>query len=317
MTHHPEFTEEVKKVNERNGAVVLTDANGRVGLVALFRKLHPGKTEAQGLTAVTKAICKYRVKLRRGTVERPVGGPTARAKVEVDKSNAKNNPKNNAKNNPKNSAKNNAKTNAKTKLLLKEENLARIAGDPELAVHLMSDEDVAEVTRDLLDEIHAELDGMTLRAAVASGKWAIYIGLTKRRLRDEALRFLTQRGDINEGCLNCPVLRLANGNVINYNKAVKDLRVKHKFIFNTKLKANSSRVEEGLQLAINHFPLGQKLHRVAGAGSGFKDPDEKTNPDYLSKVFFTAFKVTGRRYRTGRRAPTHICVEGEWLPVVV
>ena len=61
-------------------------------------------------------------------------------------------------------------------------------------------------------------------ALAASMQWAIYIGLTKRRLIDEWLRWLTERGSLSillhgVGGKNRPVLLQADGSTITESEA--------------------------------------------------------------------------------------------------
>ena len=141
-------------------------------------------------------------------------------------------------------------------------------------------------------------------ALADSQRWAIYTGLTKRRLPDEWLRWLSERGSQLHGVggKNRPVLlHDADGSTITEREA-KALGAVCCFVASSQRRTNTSRLEAGLQALAHGYGQGARLHRVVDAGASGIDPDETVlgsdgvtqviNPACLSKVFLTCLPVT-------------------------
>ena len=157
------------------------------------------------------------------------------------------------------------------------------------------------------------------RTRADGGGWAIYVGLTKRTLKEEYLGWLARRGSGRvDGNRNRPVLVRADGTGITQSVAEKTLMAIGFFVMHNKLRFNCSEVEDRLQGLCHHYGLGRRLHRVVGAGGGGPvDPEEVTNPDYLAKVFLTCLRVTEWQPPLGQGvAITGMRVGGEMLQVV-
>lgn len=154
------------------------------------------------------------------------------------------------------------------------------------------------------------------------------MGLTKRLLEEEFLRWLTERGSqlpqhAANGGKNRPVLRHADGSNITEGEAI-GLGAFGIVVHTSQLRINTAAIEEGLQRRCHDLGLGCRLHRVRGAGADGLDHDETVkvngvdvlNPEYLSKVFITLLPVTATQ-RGADGEITAIDVGGERLTVVI
>ena len=123
-------------------------------------------------------------------------------------------------------------------------------------------------------------------------KMPFYIGYTAQRLKDEALRFLTERGLCKEtepgiyidvGKRNRPVFLWSDGTTITGTDA--QIKVGFRFfeVYSSTLMINARNVEKALQLRYQHLPLGHRLWRCADMGKKYdKEVDGK-----MHKVFVT------------------------------
>jgi len=174
---------------------------------------------------------------------------------------------------------------------------------------LKSGEQTDAIVRALLHAPMDALGGLSILQAVDSGKWGIYIGLTSRSLEEEALRFLSQRGanhaEDYDGpiTVNRPVLQLkdprplpgaagAAGRTTRVvtEKQAMDLGFRSQVIHVDRLRFNASAVEDGLQLGINHAPLGQRLHRHVAKGRNIDDM-VRWGVDSVTSVFITYVRL--------------------------
>jgi hypothetical protein len=122
----------------------------------------------------------------KGYIKKAKGGPRSRSKGGNDDNAKRNNPKNNPKNNKKNALK---------PKLANDRNNREIIEAQGLTYALRSKEEAIELCDKLFSSENPPLlDNMAMSEAIASNRFAIYIETTKRALKDEALRWLTERG---------------------------------------------------------------------------------------------------------------------------
>ena len=140
---------------------------------------------------------------------------------------------------------------------------------------------------------------------------------------------MTERGSqLHANGKNRPVLRRANGDFITQSVAEGKLGGFIIMLHHSQLRLVCSTLEGLLQRHAHDYGLGRRLHRVVDAGASGIDPDETVrdpadptgvqniiNPDYLSKVGLTCFRVTEWR-RNPRGVVTGMRVGGEMLQVV-
>ena len=96
--------------------------------------------------------------------------------------------------NKKNNKKNNAKNNAKNKALRLAANLAYIRSHPELLKLKMSDGKLNSVAKKIYNTPSTYFGGLSPKQGLRSGRFSLYVGITKRDLKAESFRFLTRRG---------------------------------------------------------------------------------------------------------------------------
>ena len=206
--------------------------------------------------------------------------------------NAKWNPINNAKWNPIN----NAKWNAKRKEERERENIAMILADPEQAARLETEEERQRIAVRCYTTPLESLGGRSPQQALKDGTHSIYVGSTKRSLKEEAWRWLTERG-ANEmhtgrphsGQGNRPVLVWKeSGETVTQAEAI-EIGFTAEFVYHSQLRKNVNSVEDKLQGLIDadQIPLGIKLHRAVAKGSQKEDWEGECPANYLAKVFLT------------------------------
>ena len=105
---------------------------------------------------------------------------------------------------------------------------------------------------------------------------AFYIGYTARGIEEEALCWLTKRGNSR------PVLLWADGSTITMGDAQTKLGFTFHTIYESTLKINARDVEGALQKRYQHLKLGQRLWRCADMGVKYDTPEDVGK---LHKVF--------------------------------
>ena len=230
-----------------------------------------------------------------------------------------------AKYNAKNNPKNNAKYNAKVQKRAREEATERISKMPRRSEDVLSTDGAFEVAKMILrksasaiipppilkvlakaigiDEL-SQLDDFTLNGILLRTAASFYVGYTGRCLKDEALRWLTERGlekqdengDFsNTGARNRPVLIWANDNCIKMSEAKTRLGFDYFEVYASTLKINARAVENALQVLNQALPLGIRLWRCPDKGSKF---DKKIDGN-LHKVYITVSPHIGDMVHKG------------------
>jgi hypothetical protein len=253
---------------------------------------------------VTNLLMKHRVgvimpeRTKKGCIKKTVGAPSSSTKVEKDKTNKKLNKKNNPKNNKKNSQKRKAANDAKNRATIVSQGLK----------HTMRDEAETKLLCDRLFSIkkYAILDNQTMSKAIETKSHAIYIGTTKRSLKEEDLRWLTKRGAqdqgfnrsglvVYKGRRNRPVLLNEDGKGITMGEARSEFGAKSVFISYSRLRLNETDLEDALQNKLQPKLLGlQRLHRHVAMGDkqAAKATEERKDPNFLAKTLMTCLPVT-------------------------
>ena len=218
-------------------------------------------------------------------------------RVEKERANnAKRDPINNAKWNRITNAKWNPINDAKRKEERERENIAMILADPEQAARLETEEERQRIAVRLYTTPLKSLGGRSPQQALKQGTHSIYVGSTKRSLKEEAWRWLTARG-ANEmhtgrphsGQGNRPVLVWKeSGETVTQAEAI-EIGFTAEFVYHSQLRKNVNSVEDKLQGLIDadQIPLGIKLHRAVAKGSQKEDWEGECPANYLAKVFLT------------------------------
>ena len=124
------------------------------------------------------------------------------------------------------------------------------------------------------------------------GKGCFYFGYTKRTIKEEGLRWLTERGAgeqldngdfVKKSGVNRPVLRWADGALIKESEATNELKFVIIEIYASTLMVNACYVEKALQSLYMHIPLGTRLWRIVDKGKKY-DTEIDGN---VHKVFVT------------------------------
>ncbi len=184
MTLPDEFTNAVREWWESYGEVACTRSNGRTELMAIYLRLLPGKSEDQAYSAVTKAVRTRRgiiapESTRTGLKRKAVGAHTSAHPSEMKLSNEIHNPINNPINGP--IKRSYQRTiygpiqRAINKARLEDENREIIKNNPLIADHLLSPEELERVFQNIIGTKYAELGGLTLKEALESKKYAVYV----------------------------------------------------------------------------------------------------------------------------------------------
>ena len=222
----------------------------------------------------------------------------------VKRSNAKHNPKNNAKwhpiTNPITNAKWNPVWNPITSAIRKKERHANAEawmienGNDKVLTDVVRDDIVLTIAKSPItfngfdDE---RLHNKSLEELFKDPDFCCYIGMTKRSLGEEALRWLSERGaDTATTSQNRPVLRWKiDGAVIKESEAKDVLKFNSVWIYQTDKGANASYVEDRLQMRYDGLGLPRRLHRQCGMGdNGFTESlKNKDDGPELHKVFVT------------------------------
>ncbi|MDA9686960.1 hypothetical protein N9U05_00545 [bacterium] len=152
------------------------------------------------------------------------------------------------------------------------------------------------------------LGNKTMSQAIEEKSHAIYIGTTKRALKEEDLRWITERGAQDQGVTRSglvlykgrrsrPVLlTYENGTRITMGEARSEYGAKSVVISYSRLRLNETDLEDALQTKLQPKLLGlERLHRHAAMGAKLaaKAAEEMEDPDFLVKTSMTCLPVTG------------------------
>ena len=171
-----------------------------------------------------------------------------------------------------------------------------ILADPEQAARLEAEEERQRIAVRCYTTPLESLGGRSPQQALKDGTHSIYVGSTKRSLKEEAWRWLTARG-ANEmhtgrphsGQGNRPVLVWKeSGETVTMAEAI-EIGFTAEFVYRSQLRKNVNSVEDKLQGLIDadQIPLGIKLHRAVAKGSQKEDWEGECPANYLAKVFLT------------------------------
>lgn len=181
--------------------------------------------------------------------------------------------------------------------------------NPNIADRVLTKEQIADQCELWLNSTDDRLVGrngevLTWRAAIVSGSFAIYFGTTMRKLEDEWLRWLTERGsDLPGKKKNRPVLRRMNGDIITMKEAEVELgfwcaEVGVGDILNHNCRGKEDYLQTHLTNATRdiddddkpHCRLGQQLHRCIGKGS------IKQKENRIYRVFASVAPITKHHF---------------------
>ena len=180
MTLPDEFKNAVRKWYDSHGSVSCTQSNGRTELIATYRRLLQGKSEKQANDSVTKAVRTIRDIIapqftNTGLKRKAVGAHTSEHPSETKLRNEINNPINNPVNNPTNGPIYGPIQRAIKKARLEDDNRAIIENNSLIAGHLLPPEELEREVQDIIGTKYAELGGLTLKEALESKKYAVYV----------------------------------------------------------------------------------------------------------------------------------------------
>jgi len=191
---------------------------------------------------------------------------------------------------------------AKAKIIRKELNTKLIQVDPIRSSRLLNDDNIDREFNYLLRErTYEQFCGMTLEEAMASGQYAVYVGITKRTLAEEALRWLTERGTNSSASTpkrkwSRPVLQWPSGQKITMKEAIDRLEANYFMIHHSQLRLNEKRLEDSIHGAIQHYALGHRLHRWVAMGRSDEGGTVEYDPNYVCKLFIAYFRIESANY---------------------
>ena len=197
----------------------------------------------------------------------------------------------------------NAINNAIKKAKLADQNRAEILANPLISTQLLTDDQLKSKVETILGTSFVELGDVMLKDAVKSGGYSVYVGMTRRALSVEFLRFLTTRGTLvkNSGSSYGkprPILMQDENFTEHFtgNQAIEQLGAVCVEVFCSRLRANASAVEDRLQTFIKgtlEVKYPQRLFR--DVAKGIKREDENTLNDKdtnkIHRTFLTIFKI--------------------------
>ncbi len=156
----------------------------------------------------------------------------------------------------------------------------------------LSYSEVEEVVENIISSV--KIGGEFLHALIHDESFSMYVGLTKRGLPEEDLRWLTARGfNLQEGRpyrgQRCRPVLLWNDNEsseITMNQGRYYLGFLSEIVYESGVLLNASRVEDAIQTKFDDLPLGRKLWRCVAKGKS-SDKKDATEPKEVYKVFIT------------------------------
>jgi len=307
MTHPEVFTIAIAVWVAANPDSPCTMNNGKRNLMKTFRDCCPNKSTKQADRAVVDAV-----RINRGIIEpkktpnqfdqKELGEKTSVNPVEKKKRNDINNPINNPINSPINNPIYNPINNpiynpinnpiynpiygpitaAKKRDALRAENT--LWHNNHVAKPALTEDKLVDAVEHIINNV--DIGGLGKLCDLQSNpNFTFYVGLTKRTLKDEGLRWLTQRGNNTGKGVNRPVLIKGDGETIKMNEATA-AGFQSEIVFESGFIIDASAVEEILQASFHHLPLGlRRLWRFPGKGKSFDKEDGEVAQVY--KVFVT------------------------------
>jgi hypothetical protein len=269
--------------------------NGRRGLIAHVKNFYAANfskklTKLQVKRVITGLLNKHRPGIIRPEYTnkdrkmKAVGAPGRCSKEEQDKLNKKNNPINNPIwnpiNNPSHNPINNPIWGAKRKQAANDAENRKNTEDQGLRHTMRSKHTTKLLCERLLSTKYAILGDLTMRQAIETNSFAIYIGTTKRTIKEEDLRWMTARGAQDQRASrsgrvvytgsrrNRPVLVRLDGTCITMGEARRTFRAKSVVISHSRLWYNEISLEDALQTELQPNRLGlERLHRHPAMGA--------------------------------------------------
>ena len=164
MTHPDEFTNDVNQWFTSHGPVDCTHLNGKTELMATFKRHYPEKSDKQADKAVKKAVRTVRGIIApdcttAGLKRREVGADTSEHPSETKVRNLVHNPI----------------ENARKKVKLAADNRAVLENNPLIADYILSPEQLEREVQTIIGTEYAELGGKTLKEALESKTYAVYV----------------------------------------------------------------------------------------------------------------------------------------------
>ena len=259
MTVSKLFSHTVQQWYDINGDVPCTSQNGRTGLVSVYRQVYPNKNDKQRDIAVRNTVhLPRRLILPTHSHHHPITPNIANETTRSKRSRWSYNQYWNPIYNPINSA--------RAKIVRRELNIKLIQCDPIRSSRLLNNNTINRTFNDLYRERkYEQFGGMTLEEAMDSGNYAVYVGITKRTLVQEGLRWLTTRGansvtPTSTQTRNRSVLQWPTGENITMKEAINVLGGNYFIVNHSQLRMNEKPLEDKIQGAIHHHPLGRRLH---------------------------------------------------------
>ena len=172
MTYPDEFTNDVNEWFTSHGPVDCTHLNGKTELIATYKRHYPEKSDKQADKAVKRAVRTVRGIIApecttAGLKRREVGADTSEHPSEAKVRNLVHNPIQNPIRNP--------IENARKKVKLAADNRAVLENNPFTADYILSPEQLEREVQTIIGTEYAELGGLTLKEALESKTYAVYV----------------------------------------------------------------------------------------------------------------------------------------------
>ena len=149
-----------------------------------------------------------------------------------------------------------------------EDGRRRAEANPNMHRIILTRDQIEHEVNRILNLGRVELGGSSILQAVNNSEYSIYIGMTRQVLYEEAFKWITDRGG-NGGGRTRPVLSYHDRHITE-SQLRNDLHFSAIDIYHSDLDINVLSIEEGLQNAIQRFPLGVRLHRFAAMGQQYR-----------------------------------------------
>ena len=175
---------------------------------------------------------------------------------------------------------------------------------------ILSPEEVQVKARKIITETIPELAWLTFEQLLDINfncDFTFYVGETKRTLKDEALRWLTERGanlpegQVYNGQRNRPVLVWNDGSTITMQTAIEQYGFQSVVVYESTNLLDATRVEDAIQTYFqDRLPLGtHKLWRAVAKGRHSDENDCLENSKNVYKVFITYSRQVQEKLRLG------------------
>ncbi len=285
MTLPEDFTNAVREWLDQHGPVPCTIDNGKTQLMAIYKGLVPGKNDKQAANAVRDAIRNSRgiiapEKTAIGLKRKAVGEPTSAHDSERKKANAISNPI----------------SSAIKKAALASANRAELLANPLVSHLVLSESELENEVKSILRRRLEEFGGMSIEEALRSGGYSVYVGMTRRSIADEFLRFLTIRGSLDSSEGNRPILMKDEDfrDHFTMSQAIQILGAVGVEVHCSRLRYNASAIEDRLQTFMKdelglHYP--NRLFRAVALGVHREDEATLNGEETIHRTFLTIFKI--------------------------